>query len=105
AGYGLRAIHVLSDSAASTRSAFLERIAAATEPGAWPRQLTGQQSYWTVVGLPRDERDALFSEDGSIESRPGSYSVEPVILADGRLLTWRDGKTTHSLDDGSLPIP
>jgi hypothetical protein len=105
AGYGLRAIHILSDGSASTRSAFLERIAAATEPGAWPRPLTGQQSYWTVVGLPRDERDALFSEDGSIESRPGSYSVEPLIRADGHLLTWRDGKTTHSLDDGSLPIP
>lgn len=103
--YGLRALRVLSDSSARTRSAFLERVAQGSAPGAWPRPLTGQQSYWTVVGLPRDERDALLSEDGSLESRPAGFSLEPFVYADGRLLTWRDGTTSHSLDAGSLPIP
>ena len=103
--YALRAFRILSDSVASTRSAFLERVAEGSAVGAWPRPLTGQQSYWTVVGLPRDERDALFSEDGSVESGPGSFSVEPFLYADGRLLTWRDGVTSHSLDGGSRPIP
>jgi hypothetical protein len=105
AGYGLRALHVLSDSVASTRKAFLERVAQGSAPGTWPRPLTAQQSYWTVVGLPRDERDALFSEDGSVESRPGGFSIEPFLYADGRLLTWRDGTTAHSLDGGVRPIP
>ena len=103
--YALTALRVIADSAARTRSAFLERVAEGSEPGAWPRSLTGQQSYWTVVGLPRDDRDALMSEDGSIESRPGGFSVEPFLYADGRLLTWRDGVTSHSLDGGFRPIP
>jgi len=104
-GYRLRSVHFLPDSAARTRSAFLETVAAAEPPGTWPRSLTRQQSYWTIVGLPRDDRDALVSEDGSIESRPGGFSLEPFLLADGTLLTWRDGRTTHTLDAGWRPIP
>ena len=105
AGYGMREVHVLADSAAATRSSFLERVAQASVAGEWPRPLTGQQSYWTIVGIPRDERDALFSEDGNVESRPGSFSVEPFLHDGTRLLTWKDGTTSHSLDDGTLPIP
>ncbi len=103
--YGLSALRVLSDSVASTRAAFLERVAQGSAPGVWPRPLTGQQSYWTVLGVPRDERDVLFSEDGSIEPAPGGFSIEPFLRADGRLLTWRDGVTSHSLEGGMLPIP
>jgi hypothetical protein len=103
-GYALDAIRVLSDSAAFTRSAFLERVAQASAPGRWPRPLSAQQSYWTVIGLPFDARDALFSEDGSVESRPGSFSLEPSMRVDGRILTWNDGTTTHALDGGSAPI-
>ncbi|MDB4909092.1 MAG: coagulation factor 5/8 type protein [Gemmatimonadetes bacterium] len=101
----LKSWRILSDSAASSPSAFLERVAESSAPGDWPRSLTGQQQYWTVLGLPRDERDALISEDGAVESRPGSFSVEPFVYSEGKLLTWRDGVTTHSLDGGSLPIP
>ncbi|HEX8943425.1 MAG TPA: hypothetical protein VF785_09825, partial [Gemmatimonadaceae bacterium] len=50
-------------------------------------------------------RDALVSEDGSIESHPGSFSIEPFLFADGKLLTWHDGRTAHSLDAGWRPIP
>lgn len=105
AGYGLVALHLLADSGAATRTAFLERVAQGSPGGAWPRPLMSQQSYWTVVGIPRDVRDALLSEDGSVESRPGSFSVEPFLHDGERLLTWMDGTTSHSLDGGDLPIP
>lgn len=104
-GYSLGGVRVLSDSAAGSRSAFLERVAAASPAGTWPRPLTGQQSYWTIIGLPRDERDALVSEDGNVESMPGGFSVEPFLLVDGHLLTWREGTPTHTLDGGTRPIP
>ncbi len=104
-GYALSSLRVLSDSLAGTRSAFLERVAQGSAPGLWPRGLTRQQSYWTVVGLPRDERDALVSEDGSVESRPGGFSVEPFLVEGGRVMSWRDGAASHSLDGGWRPIP
>jgi hypothetical protein len=105
AGYGLSALHVLSDSAAATRTSFLERVAQSAPHGEWPRSLMGQQQYWTVVGLPRDTRDALFSEDGAVETRPSSFSVEPFLQDGTRLQSWVDGSTAHSLDEGTLPIP
>ena len=103
--YALGAMHILSDSAARTRSAFLERVAQGSSAGTWPRPLSGQQSYWTVVGLPRDGRDALFSEDGNVESRAGGFSLEPFLRVDGELLTWRDVDISHSLEEDVLPIP
>ena len=105
AGYGLRALYLLTGSVASTRSDFLERVAQASLPGTWPRPLSAQQSYWTVVGIPRDVRDALFSEDGNVESHPGSFSVEPFLHDGTSLLGWADGTTSWSLEDGALPIP
>jgi hypothetical protein len=104
-GYRLATVRLLPISVAPTRSAFLEAVADAEPPGNWPRAFTHQQSYWTVVGLPRDARDALISEDGSVESKPGSFSIEPFLYVDGRLLTWRDGRTTHALDSKWRPIP
>jgi len=104
-GYALGAIRLLSDSAARTRNDFLETVAAAEPVGNWPRAFTHQQSYWTVVGLPHDDRDALMSEDGSIDSRPGSFSLEPFLFADGKLLTWHDGHAAHALDGSWRPIP
>jgi hypothetical protein len=104
-GYALRDLRVLGATAAPTTTAFLERVARASAPGSWPRPLTGQQSYWTVIGIPRDERDALFSEDGNVESRPGGFSVEPFLHASGKLLTWREGTASHSLDGGWRPTP
>lgn len=103
--YVLHALRILSDSAAGTRSAFLERVAEGSAAGLYPRPLTGQQGYWTVLGIPRDERDGLVSEDGSVESRPGGFSVEPFIMNGDSLLSWKDGVTTHSLDSGWRPIP
>ena len=104
-GYGIAAIRVLPAAAAPTTTAFLEVVAASDSSGNWPRALARQQSYWTVVGVPRDESDALMSEDGGVDFHPGSVSVEPVIYDKGHLLTWRDGTTTHSLDGGWRPIP
>ena len=104
-GYRLASLRLLPANVAPTRSAFLEAVASAAPLGDWPRALTHQQSYWTVMGIPHDERDALISEDGSVESRLGGFSLEPFVSTGSRLLTWRNGRTTHSLDAGWRPIP
>jgi hypothetical protein len=104
-GYALRSIHLLSDSAALSASDFLTSVAGASAPGTWPRAYTRQQSYWTVFGLPRDARDGLMSEDGAIDTGPGKFSIEPFLFDGDRLLTWKDGTTTHALDGTVRPMP
>jgi hypothetical protein len=104
-GYDLRNVRVLPDSAALTASAFLEQVAVASPRGTWPRSLTRQQSYWTVFGLPRDARDGLMSEDGSVDTHPGGFSLEPFLQIGDTFVTWADSRTTQSLDGGVRPMP
>ena len=50
--------------------------------------------------------ESLLSEDGAIEVRKGSFSIEPFVRTRRRRwLTWADVSIRHSLADGYLPIP
>src|SRR5690606_37617837 len=67
---------------------------------------SGQQLYWTIVGVDGDEKEALVSEDGALEPDVGSFSLEPFLYHDGRLLTWADARSIEqSLEEDALPIP
>lgn len=90
---------------APTINDFFAEIAKAAPRGAYPRWLTKEQSYWTVVGVPRDKPEALFNMDGMLESGKGGFSIEPFLEKDGRILTWSDVKSKPSLAEGYLPIP
>jgi len=104
-GIGLRAIHVLPPGFADSPNELFKAIAADSPRGWWPRYWVGEATYWTVIGTEGDANEALVSEDGAIELGKGGPSLEPFIASDGRLLTWNEGTTTQSLEDGYLPIP
>jgi hypothetical protein len=89
----------------ATRAAFFEAIAADERRGSFPRGVSGEQSYWTVVGVDGDEREGLLGEDGMLETGKGGCSIEPFLFAGDRLTTWSDARTEQSLDQGFLPIP
>lgn len=88
-----------------TPNAFFQAIAKDAPRGTYPRGFSGEQSYWTVVGVSGDTDCALFSEDGAIEPSKGAFSVEPFLFAGGRLYTWADVRIEHALEEGDLPIP
>ncbi len=83
---------------------FFAAIAKLDPPGSYPRYFSGEQSYWTVVGAPGDDDEALVNEEGSVEVAAGSFTIEPFLWRDG-LRTWKDATTSVSLEDGELPIP
>jgi hypothetical protein len=58
-----------------------------------------------VVGADGDERKGLLGEDGALEVDAESFTLEPFVWADGRLVTWADATTGADLADGHLPIP
>jgi len=88
-----------------TREAFYAAVAAESPRGCYPRGISGEQVYWTVLGRDADPREVLFDEDGGLETGPYRGAVEPFLRADGRLLTWADAETAHELVDGFLPMP
>ena len=80
-------------------------LARGSPPGAYPKYFLGRQTYWTIVGAPDDEKEALVNEEGMIEVDDGSFSVEPFLRANGALVTWADAELSFELAEGWLPIP
>jgi len=89
----------------ATREATAMAEAQQVRRGLYPRGITGEQAYWTVLGLDASPRDALFGEDGAVEPRPGGPSLEPFLKVRGRLITWADVEIGHASDRGGIPQP
>lgn len=104
-GYGIRSVTVQSYHFSSSLSRFFGAIAQDSPPGAFPRYFLGQQSYWTVVGVAGDAKEALINQDGAVEVDRESFSIEPFLYVGGKLLTWHDVEARQELAEGYLPIP
>ncbi|HSJ06734.1 MAG TPA: discoidin domain-containing protein [Longimicrobiales bacterium] len=103
--YALREITVQPLEWGESRNSLFETIAAAAPRGHYPRYLTREQSYWTLVGVSGAPEEALINEDGMVEVGKGAFSIEPFLFAGDRLVTWADAVVTQNLREGYLPIP
>jgi len=105
--YRLRELVSVPSESLSTNNQYFERLAADAPPGYYPRYFVRQKSYWTIAGVPSDEKEALLNEDGMIEVDKQRFSIEPFVRMnkDGNLLTWSNARLEQSLESGYLPIP
>ncbi len=103
--FGVPSIDVKAVEWAPTANDFVAAIAKEAPRGRYPRAFMGEQTYWTVVGVDADTEEVLVGEDGALEPGKGSFSLEPFLFADGRLVTWSDAAISHRLERGDLPIP
>src|SRR5262249_58042400 len=85
--------------------AFFEHVARSEPRGHHPRWLVPEQTYWTPAGLPDGDTCAIMNEEGMVEVDRGTFSIEPFVHVDGRLVTWADADVSESLEDGWLPLP
>lgn len=83
----------------------IKAMAADAPKGWFPRGFSGEQPYWTIVGLDGGREQGLIGEDGAIEIAKGGISVEPFVQVDGRWVGWSDVQAAQSLQDGYLPMP
>jgi hypothetical protein len=86
-------------------NAFFAAIAKDVPRGSYPRSFSGEQEYWTVVGVDGDAEEGLLGEDGALEVGQGAFSIEPFLFVDGELISWASVETAQTLADGYLPIP
>jgi hypothetical protein len=103
--FGVPRVEVKSVEWAPTANDFVAAIAVEAPRGRTPRALMGEQTYWTVAGVDADTEEVLVGEDGALEPGKGSFSLEPFLFADGRLVSWSDAAISHGLERGDLPIP
>ena len=104
-GYALAELGVKDVAYGASPNAFFQALAKDAPRGLYPRGFSGEQPYWTLVGVDGGAESALISEDGALEIARGGFSIEPFILSGSRLVTWADVKATQSLADGYLPVP
>ena len=86
-------------------NAFFAELAKEAPRGRYPRSYLGQQTYWTVLGVDGGRTASLLSEDGVLEPVPGVGALEPFLIVDGDVLGWADVRSSHTLQDGDLPMP
>lgn len=91
---------------AVTSNAMFETRAKHGRRGIYPRGFSGEQSYWTIIGVDGGSKDsALISEDGAVEVTRGGFTIEPFLIENGRLTTWADVTATQALRERYLPMP
>ena len=104
-GYALAELAIKDVAFGASPNAFFQALAKDAPRGLYPRGFSGEQAYWTLVGVDGGAESALLSEDGAVEIGRGGFSIEPYIMSGSRLITWADVKATQSLADGYLPVP
>jgi len=55
--------------------------------------------------FPTDIPAPLINEEGLVEPDKGTFSLEPFLHADGKLITWADAKRSVRLEPDGLAIP
>ncbi|MCX7041250.1 MAG: DUF3999 family protein [Gammaproteobacteria bacterium] len=103
--YSLDEISVEPLAFAATPNDFLRSVALRSPRGHLPPGFSGDQSYWTLVGVDGGSESGLLGEDGIVESAKGGFSVEPFLITDEHMVSWADVRSTQSLSDGYLPVP
>jgi hypothetical protein len=106
AGYALAEVELKDLAFGATPNQFIAAVAQTAPRGLYPRGFSGQQTYWTLVGVDGGgDHSALISEDGALEAKQGGFSLEPFVQDGGKLLGWGDVQVSQSLRDGYLPVP
>ncbi|HEX2493642.1 MAG TPA: discoidin domain-containing protein [Steroidobacter sp.] len=104
-GYGIAEVHVRDLQFGASPNAFMQSLAKAAPRGCYPRAYYEEQTYWTIIGADGGADESMLSEDGALEVRKGSFSIEPMMRIGRDWLRWTDVKITQTLADGYLPIP
>ena len=84
---------------------FLHAIAQRSPKGRYARWLTREQSYWTCAGVLEGRACALINEEGLVEPDMGTFTLEPYLYANGKLITWADAQLTVRQEEDGLAIP
>jgi len=103
--YALDEVEVRDLAFGASPNAFFEALAREYPRGWFPRAFSGQQTYWTIIGVDGGSDTGLLSEDGALEVAKGGFSIEPFVRTASRLVTWADVNARQSLLRDYLPIP
>ncbi|MDM8003190.1 MAG: discoidin domain-containing protein [Bacteroidota bacterium] len=77
--YGIREVVIPGVRSTLTPNDFIIYAAKNSPEGNYPAYFSERASSWTVTGVSSDTKEALLSEDGTVEVEKARFSIEPVI--------------------------
>ncbi len=104
-GYVIKEISVKNVDYSVDINRFFINIAKDNSRGYYPRYFNEEGTYWTIAGVNNDIKEALINEDGMVEVDKKSFSIEPFLFVDDKLVTWNDVQKEQTLSNYYLPIP
>lgn len=82
------------------------RLLAAIYPkGYFPKWLSNEQDYWTIVGTETSRQESMLATSGMISSGTLGFSISPFIQTEGKTYHYHNVSTTTGLVDDQLPLP
>ncbi|HEX9251241.1 MAG TPA: discoidin domain-containing protein, partial [Ignavibacteriaceae bacterium] len=103
--FGISEIKVLDIKNSLTPNDFLIYTAKNSSKGDYPRYFLDEASFWTVIGVNNDVKEALINEDGIVEVDKSAFSIEPMLQIGNDYFNWANVSAAQSLENGYLPIP
>lgn len=104
-GYGIKEIEIKDGEYSADINRFFVNTAKDNTRGLYPRYFNEEKSYWTVVGVSEDVKEALINEDGAVEVDKQNFLLEPFLYYDGKLTTWSSQQNIQRLEKNYLPVP
>jgi hypothetical protein len=104
-GFAIAEIEVKPFAFSASINHYFSALAKESPRGSYPKYFDDQQTYWTVIGVNGDDKEALINEEGMLEVEPWGFSIEPFLYVEGDFLSWSSVETAQTLEDGYLPIP
>ncbi|MFI4953124.1 MAG: discoidin domain-containing protein [Burkholderiales bacterium] len=105
AAYGLAEVEIKDLAFGASPNAVVETVARDSPRGWFPRGYSGEQAYWTLVGIDGGSDSGLLSSDGALEVGKGGFSIEPFVVAGAKVVSWADVDAHPFLVDDYLPMP
>jgi len=102
--YGIHEISFIDVKNAVTLNDFLLYAASKSHWTDFPRYFYEFASYWAVIGVNNDVKEALINEDGMVEVEKAGFSIEPMVRTKD-IYNWAIDQNNQSLEDNYLPIP
>ena len=103
--FGINEISFLDIKNSLTENDFLLYVSKNSSRGDYPRYFSEEASYWTIVGVNNDVKEALINEDGMVEVDKAAFSLEPMLKISDKLFNWSNIISNQSLEENYLPIP
>ena len=104
-GFAIKEIEIKDIQFSNTPNDLFINIAKEYPRGYYPRYFNEEGTFWTVVGVNNDVKEALINEDGMVEVDKKNFSIEPFLFVDDKLVTWNDVQKEQTLSNYYLPIP